>query len=107
MTETAAVVACRGVTKRFPEPRWRWIDSTSTCRRACASGCWVPIRERLSGVWLAVAEALPLLHPVRLIRAAFRGEAAVTLLWDVAYIGLLTGALLLVAARVTRRRLTG
>ena len=66
-----------------------------------------PLEERLSGAWLWVAEALPLLHPVRLVRAAFRGEASWILLWDLAYIALVSAALLWVAARVTRRRLLG
>ena len=71
------------------------------------SGVFFPLEERLSGAWLWVAEALPLLHPVRLVRAAFRGEASWILLWDLAYIALASAALLWVAARVTRRRLLG
>ena len=68
------------------------------------SGVFFPLEERLSGAWLWVAEALPLLHPVRLVRAAFRGEASWILLWDLAYIALVSVALLWVAARVTRRQ---
>ena len=71
------------------------------------SDVFFPLQERLSGAWLWVAEALPLLHPVRLVRAAFRGEASWILLWDLAYIALVSAALLWVAARVTRRRLLG
>ena len=40
------------------------------------SDVFFPIRERLPGAWLIVAEALPLLHPVRLARSAFQGEWA-------------------------------
>ena len=71
------------------------------------SDVFFPLEERLSGAWLWVAEALPLLHPVRLVRAAFRGEASWILLWDLAYIAVVSAALLWVAARVTRRRLLG
>jgi lipooligosaccharide transport system permease protein len=71
------------------------------------SDVFFPLEERLSGAWLWVAEALPLLHPVRLVRAAFRGEASWILLWDLAYIALVSAALLWVAGRVTRRRLLG
>ena len=70
------------------------------------SDIFFPIAERLSGVWVGVAEILPLLHPVRLIRAAFLGKMHLGLLWDVAYIAVLSGVLLQVAARVTRRRLS-
>ena len=71
------------------------------------SNVFFPLEERLSGGWLWLAEALPLLHPVRLVRAAFRGEASGILLWDLAYIALVSALLLWVAARVTRRRLVG
>jgi lipooligosaccharide transport system permease protein len=71
------------------------------------SDVFFPLAERLSGAWLWLAEALPLLHPVRLVRAAFRGEASWILLWDLAYIALVSALLLWVAARVTRRRLLG
>jgi lipooligosaccharide transport system permease protein len=69
------------------------------------SDIFFPIAERLSGVWIGVAEILPLLHPVRLIRAAFQGQMTLNLLWDVAYILTLSAVLLIVAARVTRQRL--
>ena len=71
------------------------------------SDIFFPLEERLSGVWLWLAEVLPLLHPVRLMRAAFAGEFAPVLLWDLAYVLGLSGLLLVVAARVTRARLTG
>jgi lipooligosaccharide transport system permease protein len=69
------------------------------------SDIFFPLEERLSGPWLRVAELLPLLHPVRLMRAAFRGEFSPILLWDLAYILALSAALLWLASRVTRRRL--
>jgi lipooligosaccharide transport system permease protein len=70
------------------------------------SDVFFPLEERLSGAWLQLAEALPLLHPVRLVRHAFRGEASWLLAWDVAYVLLVSGALLALATRVTRRRLS-
>ena len=70
------------------------------------SDIFFPIAERLSGIWIGVAEVLPLVHPVRLMRAAFHGETSLKLAWDVAYIAVLSGLLLMVAARVTRRRLS-
>jgi lipooligosaccharide transport system permease protein len=69
------------------------------------SGVFFPLEERISGGWLWLAEALPLLHPVRLARAAFASEAEPTLLWDVAYIAVVSGALLWYARREARRRL--
>jgi lipooligosaccharide transport system permease protein len=70
------------------------------------SDVFFPLNERLSPAWLWVAEALPLLHPVRLARAAFHGQFSWLALWDVGYT-LATSALLLAAARRTvRRRLT-
>jgi lipooligosaccharide transport system permease protein len=68
------------------------------------SDVFFPLQERLAGGWLALAEALPLLHPVRLMRAAFRGEGGLVLLWDVAYSLALSAALLARATRVIRRR---
>jgi hypothetical protein len=44
---------------------------------------------------------------MRLVRASFRGDASWVLLWDIAYVLMFSALLLLVAARVTRRRLTG
>ncbi len=71
------------------------------------SDIFFPLEERLppAGLWLA--ELLPLLHPVRLIRSAFVGEWSAILLWDLVYVLGLSALLLWVAARVTRRRLTG
>jgi lipooligosaccharide transport system permease protein len=69
------------------------------------SDVFFPLEERLAGAWLQVAEALPLLHPVRLMRAAFAGEARAILLWDVAYVLALSAGLLALAARQVRRRL--
>ena len=65
-----------------------------------------PLAERLSPGWLWVAEALPLLHPVRLARAAFRGAPQPVLLWDVAYVLVLSAVLLRWARTSVRRRLT-
>ncbi len=70
------------------------------------SDVFFPLEERLSAAWLRVAEVLPLLHPVRLVRSALRGEFGAVLLWDLAYVLVLSGVLLGIAARVTRRRLT-
>ena len=69
------------------------------------SGVFFPISERLSGVWLYVAEILPLLHPVRLARAAFSGEATWLVLWDGLYILIVSGAFLWWTRRTIRRRL--
>jgi lipooligosaccharide transport system permease protein len=70
------------------------------------SDVFFPLKERLSPGWLWVAEALPLLHPVRLARASFNGEFSVMLLWDVAY-SLGVAFLLFIWARYSvRRRLT-
>jgi lipooligosaccharide transport system permease protein len=70
------------------------------------SDVFFPLHERLSEGWLWVAEVLPLLHPVRLARAAFRGEASLILLWDLAYILAVTILLLAWARRGIRQRLT-
>ena len=70
------------------------------------SDVFFPLKERLSGIWLWVAEVLPLLHPVRIARMVFRGDLSPVLLWDVSYI-LVASALLLYSARsAVRRRLT-
>lgn len=69
------------------------------------SDVFFPLQERLSRGWLWVAEALPLLHPVRLMRHAFRGAWSPVLLFDLAYILVLSAALLALASRATRRRL--
>jgi lipooligosaccharide transport system permease protein len=69
------------------------------------SDVFFPLEERLSGVWLSVAEALPLLHPVRLARAAFHGGLGWIHLWDLAYIALVSGALLAWSRRLLVGRL--
>jgi lipooligosaccharide transport system permease protein len=70
------------------------------------SDVFFPLDERLSGNWLWLAEALPLLHPVRIARAVFRGQPSPILLWDVAYT-LVASVLLLATARsAVHRRLT-
>jgi lipooligosaccharide transport system permease protein len=70
------------------------------------SDIFFPLKDRLSGVWLWVAEVLPLLHPVRLARHAFGGRADLVLLWDVAYCLAVSAALLAWARRIVVRRLT-
>ena len=70
------------------------------------SDVFFPIGERLSRELQWVAELLPLVHPVRLTRAAFQGEIHPRWLWDVAYVVGLTSLLFLSARRTIRRRLT-
>jgi lipooligosaccharide transport system permease protein len=70
------------------------------------SDVFFPIQERLSGPLLWVAEVLPLLHPVRLARLAFRGEWSWVALWDLAYIVGLSAILVVGARRIVRERLT-
>ena len=75
------------------------------------SDIFFPLAERFSGIWLQVAEALPLLHPVRLARAAFYGShdgypSAGLLIWDAAYVLGLSAGLLAYARRWIRKRLT-
>jgi lipooligosaccharide transport system permease protein len=70
------------------------------------SDIFFPLKERLSGAWLWVAEVLPLLHPVRLARMAFRGDASPMALWDLAYVLSVSALLLVWARRGVRRRLT-
>jgi lipooligosaccharide transport system permease protein len=67
------------------------------------SDVFFPLKERLSGAWLWVAEVLPLLHPVRIARLVFRGELSPVVLWDVFYI-LAASALLLASARAAVHR---
>jgi lipooligosaccharide transport system permease protein len=73
------------------------------------SDVFFPLEERLTGVWLTVAEALPLLHPVRLSRFAFsglpQGGSLATVAWDIAYTLGLSLGLLAWARRMIRRRL--
>jgi lipooligosaccharide transport system permease protein len=70
------------------------------------SDVFFPLDERLSPAWLWVAEALPLLHPVRLARAAFHGQFSWVALWDVGYTLGMSALLLAAARRSVRRRLT-
>ena len=70
------------------------------------SDVFFPLEERLSRPWLWVAEALPLLHPVRLARAAFRAEFSLFVLWDFAYMLVASILLLFWARRGVRQRLT-
>lgn len=70
------------------------------------SDVFFPLAERLSPAWQWVAEILPLLHPVRLARAAFRGSFEPILLWDLLYLTVLSGGLLHIARRGFRQRLT-
>lgn len=70
------------------------------------SDVFFPLQERLSGLWLYLAEVLPLLHPVRMARAAFRSEWHWILLWDAAYIVVASWVCLAYARRMVRRRLT-
>jgi len=70
------------------------------------SDVFFPLRERLPGFWLWVAEVLPLLHPVRIARHAFRGELSWLVLWDVVYVIGLSTALLAWTLPAARRRLT-
>jgi lipooligosaccharide transport system permease protein len=70
------------------------------------SDVFFPLKERLSPGWLWVAEALPLLHPVRLARASFNGKFSILLLWDVAYVLGLAFLLFIWARHSVRRRLT-
>ncbi len=70
------------------------------------SDVFFPIQERLSGGWSWLAEALPLLHPVRLARSAFRGSWSWLQVWDLLYLLGASAALLAVARRAIRERLT-
>ena len=71
------------------------------------SDVFFPLDERLGPFWQKVAEVLPLLHPVRLARAAFRGHADWQVVaWDVGYILVLSLGLLAIARRTAKRRLT-
>jgi lipooligosaccharide transport system permease protein len=70
------------------------------------SDVFFPLEERLAAPWLWIAEVLPLLHPVRLARAAFTGEFSVLALWDLAYILGASFLLLLWARHIVRARLT-
>jgi lipooligosaccharide transport system permease protein len=73
------------------------------------SDIFFPLAERFSGKWLLLAEALPLLHPVRLARFAFYGArdghpSTAQLIGDVAYCLGLPLVLFAYARRWLRRR---
>jgi lipooligosaccharide transport system permease protein len=70
------------------------------------SDVFFPLKERLTGPWLWLAEVLPLLHPVRLARASFNGGFSAIALWDLAYTLGISFLLLLWARRGVRDRLT-
>jgi len=70
------------------------------------SDVFFPLKERLPEEWLWLGEALPLLHPGGLARAAFRGEASPILLWDIGYMLGISALLLAWARRSVLRRLT-
>lgn len=71
------------------------------------SDVFFPLAERLSPLWQKVAEVLPLLHPVRLARAAFHGGVPPEVVaWDVFYIVALSGVLLWQTRRRLERLLT-
>lgn len=70
------------------------------------SDVFFPLKERLSQPWLWVGEALPLLHPVRLARATFRGEFSPLSAWDLLYLLVASALLLCWARRAVRQRLT-
>ena len=70
------------------------------------SDVFFPLEERLTTPWLWVAEALPLLHPVRLARASFSSEFSSIVVWDLCYMLGASVGLLLWARRSVRRRLT-
>ena len=70
------------------------------------SDVFFPLKERLSPGWLWVAEALPLLHPVRLARAAFNGQFSWLITWDVTYTLGVSFLLFFWARRSVRQRLT-
>jgi ABC-type polysaccharide/polyol phosphate export permease len=70
------------------------------------SDVFFPLKERLAQPWLWVAEALPLLHPVRLARASFKGEFSWIVIWDLGYMLATSLLLLLWARRSVHARLT-
>jgi len=71
------------------------------------SDVFFPLAERLSPFWQRVAEVLPLVHPVRLARAAFHGGTdAAVIVWDVVYIVGLSVLLLTQTRRRLERLLT-
>ena len=69
------------------------------------SDVFFPLEERLSGIWLWIAEALPLLHPVRIARSAFQGEIGTGILWDLFYVLAMSATLLAWCRPAVRKRL--
>lgn len=69
------------------------------------SGVFFPLEERLTGAWLWLAEATPLLHPVRIARMSYLGTWSPIALWDLAYTLGVSGLLLLDARRSLRAKL--
>ncbi|MFQ5683561.1 MAG: ABC transporter permease [Candidatus Binatia bacterium] len=70
------------------------------------SDVFFPLTERLPHHWLWVAEALPLLHPVRLARTAFHGSFSLIALWDLTYLVGVSILLLAWARHTIWKRLT-
>jgi lipooligosaccharide transport system permease protein len=70
------------------------------------SGVFFPLEERLTRPWLAVAEALPLLHPVRIARSGFADGLTPQLAWDLGYVLAISALLLAWSRRAMHRRLT-
>ena len=71
------------------------------------SDVFFPLDERLSPMWRRVAEILPLVHPVRLARAAFHGGVPTAVIaWDIFYILGLSVVLLAQTRRRLERLLT-
>lgn len=70
------------------------------------SDVFFPLADRFSGFGLWVAEILPLLHPVRLVRSTSSGAWGFIVVVDILYILIVSGVLLWVAAKVTRNRLS-
>lgn len=69
------------------------------------SDVFFPIAERLSPELQWVAELLPLVHPVRLTRAAFQGQPSPYWVQDVLYLLGLSTLLFYGASRTIRKRL--
>lgn len=69
------------------------------------SDVFFPLAERMPPNLFWLAEALPLLHPVRMARHAFGGSVSLVLLWDFAYIVGVSLALLAWARLWMHRRL--
>lgn len=70
------------------------------------SSVFFPLEERFPRYWLWIAEALPLLHPVRVARAAFHGAFSSILIWDMFYILIVCFLLIACASSGIKRRLT-